>query len=531
MQHYASSFFAIRLRLSLFPLLAQAALAGFLLTLTWLPSDAFAVDNQNLPQLGSAGSAIITPARETRLGRLWQRSFQGTSRVDEDLLLSDYLQDLTKKLALAGGLTSLDLSVMTVTDDTLNAFAVPGGVVGIHTGLLRHAATIDQLSSVLAHELAHVNQRHFARRLEENQRNSGKYLAALLASIAIAAGGGAEAGIAAISATQAANIESQLRFSRGMESEADRLGLEIMRRAGYDPRGMAEMFENMLRASRYYRKPPAFLLSHPVTQNRVADARLRLKEGAAAYSDKPESDKIRERYYQWMRQRAWLLEEDAASLIDKHMADLGFGKPPRDGYKEALAALTADNNEQPTSQESASYYGLAISLQKNGQHTKSLQLTQALCRHFNNLACRLLIAENRALLGEQGWQQNYELLYALARKQPDQARSVAVSYAQRLMEKREYKRTVSLLEDHLDQAPDNKSAWYLLAETQGLVGNILGVHKARAEYFLLTGRLEAAALQLNYALEKAQQLPFEKAWVEEKLKELRQIERDIKEFS
>ena len=502
-------------------------LSSFVLLLPVLGAQPINAKDLNLPQLGSAGSTVISPAREKKLGRLWQRSFQGSVTTDEDLVLADYLQDLTKQLALAGGLTNLDLSVMTVTDDSLNAFAVPGGVVGIHTGLLRHAKTVDQLASVLAHELAHVTQRHYARRLEENKRNSVKYLAALLASIAIAAGGGAEAGIAAISATQAASIDSQLRFSRSMEREADRLGLDILGRSGYDQRGMAEMFENMLSASRYYRKPPAFLLSHPVTENRVADARLRIKDDSMARGFSGEREKSRERHYQWMRQHARLLEDDPNAVIAELIAALELSSGPIDPSKQAVQNL----RKVPSDYLSAFYYGYALALFESGQYANSLSLTQALCSHYTNFLCRILEVKNKAHLNQEGWRAEFELLYAMSRKQADQARGVALALADVLLKRREYQSTVALLEDHVLRFPENINAWYLLAEAQGLAGNILGVHKARAEFFLLTGRLESAALQLNYAMQKAEAKPFEKAWVEQKIKTLRQIEKDLADLS
>ena len=119
----------------------------------------------------------------------------------------------------------------------------------------------------------------------------------------------------------------------------------------------------------------------------------------------------------------------------------------------------------------------------------------------------------------------------MSRKQADQARGVALALADVLLKRREYQSTVALLEDHVLRFPENINAWYLLAEAQGLAGNILGVHKARAEFFLLTGRLESAALQLNYAMQKAEAKPFEKAWVEQKIKTLRQIEKDLADLS
>ena len=158
----------------------------------------------------------------------------------------------------------------------MNAFAVPGGVVGIHTGLFAFAENEDEMVSVLAHELAHLSQRHFARGLEARRSSSMVSLAGLLAGLVVAATVGGDAGMAAMSASQAYALESQLRYSRSNEQEADRIGLQTMERSGRDPSAAGDMFETLLSKTRYSgTRIPEFLLTHPVTEKRIADARGR----------------------------------------------------------------------------------------------------------------------------------------------------------------------------------------------------------------------------------------------------------------
>src|SRR5690606_33955460 len=164
------------------------------------------------------------------------------------------------------------------------AFAAPGGVVGAHTGLFRFAESEDQLASVMAHELAHLSQRHFARRVENQRASSVGTMAGLLAGIILAATVGGDAGMAAIATTQAAALDSALRYSRQNEQEADRIGIETLYRSGRDPRAGSAMSERMLPAPGYTgQRPPQFPPPPPLPESRVAEARGRINTSPARH--------------------------------------------------------------------------------------------------------------------------------------------------------------------------------------------------------------------------------------------------------
>ena len=216
----------------------------------------------------------MPPAQERALGQAWLRSFRASVPLAEDPLVFEYLDNLLVELASYSDLQDKRLSLVVVNNPTINAFAVPGGVVGVHTGLMQHASTEAQLASVLTHELAHLSQRHFARSVEASRRASITTIAGLLAGIALAASSSGDAATAAIMSTQAAALDNQLRYSRVHEREADRLGMQSLVRAGYPPVAAAEMFGHMLDVSRVYGEElPEFLRTHPVTQSRISDAR------------------------------------------------------------------------------------------------------------------------------------------------------------------------------------------------------------------------------------------------------------------
>src|SRR5690554_1012084 len=227
-----------------------------------------------LPSLGDRLSGIFSLEEEHRIGREFLRSVRRGAPIIDDPLINDYVVNFTHNLAVHSDLQDYRLAFVLIDSPVLNAFAAPGGIIGVNGGLFLNAHTEGEFASVIAHELAHVSQRHFARGVEDAQRRRLPELATLLASVVLM-GSGSSAGPAAVMAAQGRSIENQLRFSRQNESEADRLGLRTMVNAGYDPNDMARLFERLLEQTRFSSRPPEFLLSHPVTESRIVDARSR----------------------------------------------------------------------------------------------------------------------------------------------------------------------------------------------------------------------------------------------------------------
>ena len=235
-------------------------------------------DFLNLPELGDSTSSTVSRQKEYQVGQAWLMIYRSRIPTFKDPQLNDYLEDLLQQLARYSELEDKRLTLVTIDNKALNAFAVPGGVIGIQSGLLLHAKSEGELASVLSHELAHLSQRHWARRVEKSRQNMLPTMAALLASMILIATSGGDAGMAALTMTQAASAESQLRFSRDNEAEADRIGMKTLSAANFNPSDMPVMFERMLRSSRFMgQRPPEFLLSHPVTEKRISDTRNRAK--------------------------------------------------------------------------------------------------------------------------------------------------------------------------------------------------------------------------------------------------------------
>ncbi len=450
----------------------------------------------NLPDLGGASGGLISASQEYELGQQWQRVFRSQMRTSTDPFLQEYTESLVRKLATYSDLNDKRLDILVVENPTLNAFAVPGGVVGVHTGLFQYARTEQQFSSVMAHELAHLSQRHFARSVDEQKNNAIPNLAALLASILVLATAGGEAGVAAISTAQAAAIDSQLRFSRKMEQEADRLAMETMVRAGMSPTAMPNMFEQMLHASRFQRRPPEFLITHPLTESRVSDAKLRAQQ----YPQKQERTSLK---YQLVRVRANIAHSINSLQTIKQYEDMLKQNPVRD--------------EVPR-------YGLSLAqlkLHRYDQAEKNIDLL--LKQSPNNLFYMVTKAEIEAAKGHH--QSAIDRLSKPLKNLPDN-HPLNIKLAEIYMQAGDYDKCEQLLQAHSRRRPKDDYVWYLLAEAHGLNGNIFDVHIARTEYFLLNGLYRKAESHVRHALKLSKGNATQRAQLEEKLKSIQRMQRD-----
>lgn len=426
----------------------------------------------DLPALGDASSSIVSPEQEHQLGRAWLNVLRGQVRSLPDPLLMDFVERSVYRLAETSQLEDRRLAFVLLDSPQLNAFAAPGGVIGVNGGLFLQAQSEGEYASVLAHELAHLSQRHFARGLEEQRRMQVPLMAALLAGVVAAAAGAGDAGIAAIASTQAAAIQAQRRFSRQNEQEADRIGLLNLQRAGYDPRAMPSMFERLMRQYRYTRVPPEFLLTHPVSESRVADTRNRAEQ----FSGEGRNDSL---LYQLMRARVQLHYENTPGLAAKR--------------------FRAQLDENP--RLDAARYGLALAQLRAGQHGEARQTLQPLLDGspddvvYNLARIEVDIAAERL---DEAAQRLQRLLLLYPSSYPLRQQRAGLLLKQQRPQEAE-----RVLDALLDERPGDSELWYLQAETRGLAGNIIGLHQARAEYFALVGDYDQALEQLDFARRRA----------------------------
>lgn len=452
----------------------------------------------NLPTLADPTSASISLSSEYRLGRNWARILRGRAPLLQDPITFHYLDELLWDLAPHSQLTDRRLELIVLDNPTFNAFAVPGGIIGVHAGLITAAGSEDELISVLAHELAHLSQRHYAQRIEEERRNRPLVLAGVLASILIAAAD-PQGGAAALSGTIGAQAQAQLSFSRRNEEEADRIGMQTLVAANRDPKAMPMMFSRLQRSYRFYgQRPPEFLLSHPVTEARIADSMNRAEAlptvGPRPYT--PDFDLIRTR-------------------MEVHLSN----QPG-----EILQRFLADSREN---NQAKAHYGTLLAGIRTGELTLAREALAKLPANWQQhiyvrlSGIELLLAEHNY---NEAQQQSTQLMELYPGSLP-----VMKLHARVMHETGKPELAIPVYRQVLQDYPTDVDSWYQLAEAEGLTGNITGVHEARIEYFLLTGNLDSAIQQITFAKRERNLRPADSARLEQLEAETMEIRRQMKE--
>lgn len=470
-------------------IIAQILLAGL------LNIASTSADELKLPTLGESSTSLFSPEQEYQLGRAWLRMFRSRAPTLDDPLLQDYLEDLVYRLATHSELQDRRIEVVIVDNPVINAFAVPGGVIGIHTGLLLYAQSEDELATVLAHEIAHLSQRHFSRGVEQQQKNMPLMLAGMLAGAVLLATTGSDAGLAALSTTQAAALDAQLRFSRSNEQEADRIGMQTMVNADMDPHAAPQMFERMLQSSRYSggNRMPEFMRTHPLSESRISDTRNR----ARRY---PVMVKEQSLPFHLMRARVQVHHAASPQLAAARYRDSLEGEPrSREGDRYGLVlALTESGQAEAATAE-------LDGLQRERPEQLEYIVAQADLDMSINEAQSAIRSLNREL---QLYPENHAL---------------TMTYARALVLNDEAHIAEQVLVEQSHVKPSDPGLWYLLAEVQGLSGNIVGLHQSRAEYFILNGVFDEAERQLNYAMDLAKGDYHTSAKINQRMKDISEI--------
>lgn len=427
--------------------------------------------NNELPSIGE-NVTVSSAKEEKRIGQTWLSLYRRQVPITSDPILVEYTESLLQRLAKYTPAAGEEFSLVITKNNTINAFAVPGGVIGVNTGLYYYAQTEDQFASVLAHELAHLSQRHYARNVAKQKGTQLLNMAALLGSLVIAATSGGDAGIAAISATQAGIIDQRLRFSRLFEEEADRIALNTLVKAGFDPHSMSDMFAQMQRASQFSTKPPEFLLTHPITARRIADAENRARKFPKQFS--PSSLN-----YDLVRSRVVFYQEATS-----HQAVQRFESEIR-GFSPS---------------ETGSRYGLVLALIASKQYNRAEEVLKPLLEQYPNHHA-LILAQSDMEAGNQKLPKALDTIQTALEHSP-QSYSLNLQYSRLLTRNNNYSEAVKVLNKMRLQRPKDPYVWYNLAEVAGLSGEILKLHKARAEYFILYGDFDSAEKQLNNLIKK-----------------------------
>lgn len=426
---------------------------------------------ENLPELGDASSSAISIDQEYKLGRLIVAQIRGSTPQYDDPLVLDYLEHLIYRLSEYSQLNDRRFEVVLIDEKSVNAFAAPGGIIGVNAGLFFHAEKEGQLASVLTHELAHLSQRHYARRLQRQEDRSLANTLIILASVALAAASSPEAVIAG---TQVLSQQA-MSYSRSNEQEADRIGFLNLVSSGYDPVSTSEIFEKLQQLSRLSgANELEFLRSHPLTKKRISDSASRASQ-----------IKKRKNY------------KDSLNFhLVRQKVSLKYFKNSR----QAVSQKKIDYRKSKSNREKIiSGYGLSLALSEDNRHDEALKLSrEILSLDTENLILQtnLLEIHIKAENGLEALSLGQKLLSLNPGNYP-----ISMLYTQALMNAKEYDVAEQVLKDLSLERSYDPLVWYWLAEVQGLNKKIIGLHQSRAEYFYLTGRYDSSIEHLNFALE------------------------------
>jgi predicted Zn-dependent protease len=431
-------------------------------------------DEIKLPDMGSPADAILSTNEEARIGRAIMRDIRNSGQVVEDPLVNEYINEIGNKVAAQTNDGDHDFTFFVIEDHRINAFALPGGYVGVHTGLLEATRSEDELAGVLAHEVAHVTQRHIARAIHANSRQSLLSTAIMLgAIIAGAAGGSSDVMQAGMAVAQGTAAQQQINFTRSNEHEADRVGISALSGAGFDPYGMASFFDVMSRQNSRApdERAPEFLMTHPVTSSRIAEARDRA------------------RHYPQVR------SEDSISygIAKIRMIVDRFETP-----KEAVAHF---ERRPYQNQNDIERYGRLLAYLRDGSYWQALDIIENLVyRNPEVIAYHIALGDTQVLLGrhDDALATFEEAIKLFPRNVP-----LVIAYGERLLELDHPDKAHEILLDLLNNVPPTPDQARLIARAASEAGESAESLYYLSEYRLMIGDLIGG---INY-LQQALQLP------------------------
>ena len=451
------------------------------------------VHAQALPELGDPSRGELSPQMERRLGESIARDirYREPSYLDVPEV-TEYLNVLGQQLVAASPGARLDFEFFAIRDPAINAFALPGGFVGVHTGLLLAAETESELASVLAHEVSHVTQRHIARLFGVQKRLTLPTMAALVIAV-LAARSRPDLAQGAIMASQAGAVQSQINYTRDFEREADRVGFTVLSAAGFDVSAMPVFFERMQRASRAFDDgAPSYLRTHPVTTERIAEAQNRVAQAPyRQHSDRVEFQLVRA----------------------KLRAEAG---DPRDAVTHFTAAL----RDRRYVTETAARYGLASALLRDRRPEEAAAEAMAL----RSGAMKSSMIETLAARASQAAGQParaFEILRE-ARDRYPHSRPLAYAWLEALQAAGRTGELLSAVGEQLRAWPGDARLHEFQARTYAATGRRLLQHQAQAEVYVLQGILPAAIEQLQLAQAAGDGNFYELSAVDARLKQLRE---------
>ena len=444
-----------------------------------------------LPNMGDSSFTALSKHDEEALGEAFMRSVRRALPMVTDPIIEEYVQTLGYRLASHSSNYYGNFHFFVIDSTQINAFAGPGGYIGINSGLILASRSESEVAAVMAHEIAHVTQRHIARSIELQKAINIPSMAALLASLLIATQSG-EAGSAALAATLAGTAQTQINFIRSNEKEADRVGIKTLAKSDLDPRAMPGFFEKLQDSSRYSGyDAPEFLRTHPVTQSRIADSRNRAEQ------------------YPAKQYRSSL----AFNLVRARIKLLSYRRP-----HDALRFFEGALKKGKYLNRTAALYGYALALAATGQTQKAQsEMDRLLAKNPENIILILGAAQidsdaSRPAAALPRLQQGLALF-------PGNL-PMTEATASALIQTGKAREAGRLLQDYLLNNAGHPRVYLLLARAERAQGNPIRFHEALAEHHFLDGDTRGAITQLRLADKRSGLSYYEEARITSRLNEL-----------
>lgn len=428
-------------------------------------------DDIQIPDMGSPADAILSKTNEAQIGRSIMRSIRSSGMLVEDPQINEYINEIGYRIAAQTNDGEQKFTFFVVEDPNINAFALPGGYIGVHTGLIEATRSEHELAGVIAHEIAHVTQRHIARAIHANSRQSILTTALMLGAIILgAASGDSDTLQGAVAIAQGTAAQQQINFTRNNEYEADRIGIGALAEAGFDPHGMASFFEVMSRQSTSLTemRVPEFLRTHPVTTDRIAEARARARN----------------------HPRSLTTDSTGYGLARARMIVARFDTP-----EQAVAHFERRSYDDQTDVEK---YGRAVAYQRAGRSLDAHRIFEELIdKDRKVIAYHIGLGETQLALE----------LYSKGQATFDNALSLfprnvplVISYGELLLKLGQPDRAHTMLLDLLNNVRPTPEQVRLIARAANEAGDIAESYYYLAEYRLMTGDLVGGINFLRRAL-------------------------------
>jgi predicted Zn-dependent protease len=461
---------------------------------------AFADNADTLPDMGTSAGSTLSIGQEMQMGDYYVRQLRGSAPLINDPLLTQYINTLGMRLVSHANSVRTPFHFFLINNDELNAFAFFGGNVVLHSALFRYTSTESELASVMAHEISHVTQRHLARAMEDQKRNAPLTWVGALGSILLAMAS-PQAGMAALTGTLAGTQQGMISFTRQNEEEADRIGIQVLQRSGFDPQAMPSFMEKLLDQSRYSSRPPEMLLTHPLPESRLADARNR------ANQMRPVVVQSSEDYYM-AKARTLGMYNSGQNQLTSDLLD-GWAKG---NVREQRAAT----------------YGRALQAMGAENYAQASKLLQPLLSADSQNPWFLDMATDIDL----GQKKTADAINRLKNAKELKTNPVLqLNLANAYLQAGQPGEAATILNRYTFTYKDDTNGWDLLAQAEAALGNRDQELAARAENMALVGRLDQAISMLSSASSQVKLGSLQQARYDARIDQFRDLQERFRPYS